>query len=384
MQDVLTLLLSFAVLFLVNLTDGSTSNETHLPLNNPANYSSNTSLYSLDRNVTDHPTTSMPSFTNSISNSTSKLTNFPTGRKTESSTKNPTAFSSKFPTELEISPTSVPSVLELSCRNFTDPLRKDDFKGLFRGISQIHKIETKRTPQNLAFNFVLSEEKNCVKDELFLVQRYVAVLLFYSLNGNNWFNSTSYLSSSHECDWHGLHCNKNSRLITNIWLGENDLHGSIPSEIVFLQNLEELDLEKNKIIGSIPRNINKLQKLRILDLDNNALTGSIPLSLYNIRSLDTLDLDSNGFTGTIPLKIRSLVQLKHLSLYDNSLRGTIPWTIMLLKKLEILYLDKNNFRGKISEGICRLKPFFGGILEIIVADCTNDTPVKCLCCECEW
>ncbi|MEN8219167.1 MAG: hypothetical protein ABFS56_22940, partial [Pseudomonadota bacterium] len=90
----------------------------------------------------------------------------------------------------------------------------------------------------------------------------------------------------------------------------NQLTGSIPTELGNLSNLSWLDLSNNQLTGTIPTELGNLSNLSWLDLSNNQLTGSIPTELGN---LDRFHLHNNQLCGEIP------VELKNLDLYDLNL-----------------------------------------------------------------
>merc|ERR1711933_672691 len=85
-------------------------------------------------------------------------------------------------------------------------------------------------------------------------QRYALVVLYYAMDGMNWNYNTGWLSEPDECNWgedfawgwYGVACNSNSQMI-ELRLFGNNLRGTIPSEIVAFQQLEELWLDGNDI-----------------------------------------------------------------------------------------------------------------------------------------
>ncbi|MCH2406317.1 MAG: leucine-rich repeat domain-containing protein, partial [Nitrosopumilus sp.] len=79
----------------------------------------------------------------------------------------------------------------------------------------------------------------------------------------------------------------------------NQLTGSIPSEICNLTNLTELNLSNNQFTGSFPSEIGNLTNLEILDLSRNSIYGSIPSEIGNLTNLTGLDLGGNELTGEI-------------------------------------------------------------------------------------
>ncbi|KAG9133261.1 hypothetical protein Leryth_020755 [Lithospermum erythrorhizon] len=75
------------------------------------------------------------------------------------------------------------------------------------------------------------------------------------------------------------------------------------SSLDFLANLKSLNrlvLRNNNISGSIPSNIGEYRNLTQLDLSFNNLTGSIPEALFNMSSLVHLFLGNNKLVGSLP------------------------------------------------------------------------------------
>jgi Leucine-rich repeat (LRR) protein len=107
-------------------------------------------------------------------------------------------------------------------------------------------------------------------------------------------------------------------------LEDNQLTGSIPSEIGNLTNLTYLNLSNNQLSGSIPSEIGNLTNLTTLGLGSNQLTGSIPPEMWNLTNLTQLGLDDNQLTGSIPSEIGNLTNLTYLNLSNNQLSGIIP------------------------------------------------------------
>ena len=73
------------------------------------------------------------------------------------------------------------------------------------------------------------EEDSDISDTSFIIERYIAALLYYSTNGHNWLSSTTSSQSSQEnnglfmmsnsshCDWYGISCDDNNKgLISEI------------------------------------------------------------------------------------------------------------------------------------------------------------------------
>ncbi|GAA0174462.1 hypothetical protein LIER_27848 [Lithospermum erythrorhizon] len=97
------------------------------------------------------------------------------------------------------------------------------------------------------------------------------------------------------------------------------------SSLDFLLNLKSLNrlvLRNNNISGSIPSNIGEYRNLTQLDLSFNNLTGSIPESLLNMSSLVHLFLGSNKLVG--PLPAQRSTSLHTIDLSYNELSGGFP------------------------------------------------------------
>ncbi|CAN0900458.1 Probable LRR receptor-like serine/threonine-protein kinase At3g47570 [Linum grandiflorum] len=168
--------------------------------------------------------------------------------------------------------------------------------------------------------------------------------------------------------------------LTLLNISYSDITGEIPDEIGQLENLQGLILAGNKIRGRIPDSFGKLLNLSIADLSRNELVGRIPSSFGNFHSLISLDLSSNRFNGSIPNEILSLpslsiaLNLSHnyltgelnedigllhniatIDLSTNFLSGNIPSSIRNCKGLVRLYLARNSFSGSIPSNVKELR-----------------------------
>ena len=202
--------------------------------------------------------------------------------------------------------------------------------------------------------------------------------LYNATGGANWTNNANWVSSLPLSDWHGVGVDGNGCVtgldltdnqltgtipselsnlasLERLWLSENQLTGAIPAELSNLASLEWLSLSFNQLTGTIPTELGNLASLRILVLHDNQLTGSVPVELGNLASLEVLILSDNRLTGTIPVELENLAAtLRRLDLDDNQLEGTIPPELGNLANLQELWLDNNRLTGTIPVSLGRL------------------------------
>ena len=111
-----------------------------------------------------------------------------------------------------------------------------------------------------------------------------------------------------------------------LWMGGNNLDGSIISEIGQLTTLVDLSLESNfredtagkrGFVSALPASLAQLTKLEILDVSDNALSGTIPPQLGDLISLRSLDLSNNFFEKQLPTALGRLQMLEELDISFN-------------------------------------------------------------------
>ena len=134
---------------------------------------------------------------------------------------------------------------------------------------------------------------------------------------------------------------------TRLHLSENQLTGTIPTELGSLSNLAGLVLSDNQLTGAIPTELGALTNLAVLSLWGNDLTETIPAELGSLSNLRVLWLGDNQLTGTIPTELGSLADLTDLGLSRNQLTGAIPTELGSLAKLRWLHLGNNKLTGAI-------------------------------------
>ncbi|XP_031488755.1 systemin receptor SR160-like [Nymphaea colorata] len=142
-------------------------------------------------------------------------------------------------------------------------------------------------------------------------------------------------------------CRNSGNSLRELYLQDNQFHGSIPATLGNCSGLVSLDLSFNYLKGTIPPSLGELRRLRDLVMWLNMLQGTIPEELSKISTLENLVLDNNWLTGSIPAGLVNCTNLNWISLSSNQLSGGIPPWIGRMSKLAILQLKNNSFSGMI-------------------------------------
>jgi len=180
----------------------------------------------------------------------------------------------------------------------------------------------KESSQQEASSWIINKDPlNLSSDNEHLTQRYTLMILFFSSYDLEDFSEEYW--NRHECEWDFLNCTDDN-FIMRLWLGGNNLTGTIQTELGQLTHLEVLELYYNNLTGTIPTELGQLANLKYLELYYNSLSGTIPSELGKLSHLERLYLNDNNLTGTIPTELASLSNLKYLDLDDNRLTGIVP------------------------------------------------------------
>lgn len=187
------------------------------------------------------------------------------------------------------------------------------------------------------------------------IQDSLALVDFYnSTNGPGWVNNSNWLTAPVPT-WYGITV-VNSR-VTQIYMEDNNLTGSIPASIGNLTGLTGLFLISNNFNGGIPAEIGNLTNLSQLILLWDHLTGSIPPELGKLSNVTDIMFEGNQLSGNLPPELGNLSSSKllQLDLWDNRLTGSIPPELGKLANLDVLYLQSNQFTGSIPPELGNLK-----------------------------
>jgi Leucine-rich repeat (LRR) protein len=302
----------------------------------------------------------------------------------------------------------------------------DDFKGVFTAnVSDQLGFRNPKSAESLALEWIVLNDTLALSlDDSSLIQRYILMVIYYGNGGDGWDfpkPSKPWGSGIPECEWDYVACTDDDEVsglsllgvglvgklqsamvhltkltsldlaknelnevefptlllnMTNLqylYIDENDLRGSIPSEISVLSKLQHLYLGSNDFTGPLPiemrtmreltafqGEINRFEgnlfditigwpKLSSLEIGNNRFTGIIPSQIGLQRNMTKLRMDLNDLEGTLPTELGNLVELKTLiaSLQSMGLQGTIPSELGNCSNLQVLQLDSNRFTGSI-------------------------------------
>ena len=289
----------------------------------------------------------------------------------------------------------------------------------------IRQLSIQGSPQHRALFWLLVDDEFGIQHySEWLMQRYALSVMFFSLGGawrwrDCWYgerytnrynlsldlssiqrdecvdyNRDAWLSSSMECNWSFLKCDRNDfvteiRMLANV-MGENERDNDtipytqttqdivqIPIELMFLsERLISIDLRGNHISGTLPSELGGLHLLRTINLHANSITGSLPQEIFNISGLEEYNIGKNLINGTISTDIGKLRQLRKVHFGYNQVSGSIPTEIGLCGKLSYVYLSHNKLNGSVPWSLCSLKDGDNVFLEKVNVDCS----LECSCC----
>lgn len=88
-----------------------------------------------------------------------------------------------------------------------------DKKSMPRNVDFYSTIDSSAPARQRAMQWLLTIDEYEYKDASTATFRYAAASLYYALGGENWVNSSNWLSSNHQCDWYRLQCEVGSNSI---------------------------------------------------------------------------------------------------------------------------------------------------------------------------
>lgn len=168
----------------------------------------------------------------------------------------------------------------------------------------------------------------CFSDQRIL-QRYFMAMVYIS-----WGRASFVSLFVSECRWGNLQiiCDDKGAPI-RLHLEESQLKGTIPRELMYLNELTVLELGWNQLTGPLPDNLEMLSKLEVFDIKYNSITGEFPWDLTVLTRLRKIDISHVPMTGTIPDEMGNLISLEWLDLQHSGFSGTIPQSVRSLPNL---------------------------------------------------
>ncbi|KAJ3320807.1 hypothetical protein HDV06_004818 [Boothiomyces sp. JEL0866] len=106
--------------------------------------------------------------------------------------------------------------------------------------------------------------------------------------------------------------------------------------------LQQIYLNENQLNGTITSDIGQLDGLRLFSVAANNLTGELPPEMAKL-SFSVLDIDENNFYGQIPaIQVNTSFGTPRFEMYLNSFSGYIPDTLV---NTNITTIDPQNNNG---------------------------------------
>lgn len=339
----------------------------------------------------------------------------PSATPSAAPTKAPSASPSAAPTK---APTDAPTVVTLPlegptpaptppspphgiCPGITVQERIDQILAILDAVADPTEIRDVNIPQGKATVWLLEQDTfQICPDNDKLVQRWALAVIYFSTGGDSWLqcsanpaavdscgtespfssNQERFLSSANECTWAGISCIDGC--VTEIEFEENNLAGTIPTEIGLLHDLIIWGMERGTLTSTIPTEVGQLTNLIFIDLDFNQLTGTLTPELLSLSSLTQLDLNNNQLSGPID-GIDGFPNMEFLQLHDNLFSGTVPDTVGTYSNLSAFTLHETFIGGSMPPSVCDLlvSENNGGVLTSLIADCSLPQPdIQCTCC----
>lgn len=107
-------------------------------------------------------------------------------------------------------------------------------------------------------------------------------------------------------------------------ISQNLVRGYI-NFISYFPNIVELNISWNQFHGVIPDVLYTLNKLEILRLDNNNLCGSVKSDIQYLVNLKLLDISNNKFSGIFPVEeLKFFHNLYFINLVGNKFENEVP------------------------------------------------------------
>lgn len=177
-------------------------------------------------------------------------------------------------------------------------------------------------------------------------EREALVALYKATGGDNWKNNTNWCSDKPLNEWYGVGYWDGG--VREINLSDNNLVGTIPTEIGNLIYLQQLYLGFNRLSGGLPESMADLHSLTSLNLSHNSLNGGVPESFaVCMDKLKEINLTGNLFSGRLPEAIVNHPKWKDL--WNGFIGGGFDMTGVKLPAPDFMVTDING--NQISSAV---------------------------------
>ncbi len=184
-------------------------------------------------------------------------------------------------------------------------------------------------------------------------------------------------------EWYGIVCEFN-KVVQLYFPYANNMVGSIPDSIQYLDKLALLNLGNQSISGGLNPAICECNEMVNISITNSGLDGVIhPRFASDLLDLQTFAIINNpGVTGPMPPFNSSYQHLTNISLYNNSFDGEIPPSYGQLDgQLTQLLTDGNELDIHYDDALASLCPL--GFTDEMISDGNIDLiePWEQFCCD---
>lgn len=168
--------------------------------------------------------------------------------------------------------------------------------------------------------------------------------------------SSRWLSEQDECLWSGVQCDDLNQ-VTLIDLSNQNMTGTLPTELALLPFLQRIDFPRNRFTGTLPREWGEMNHLIHVAVHYNSLEGTIPDTWWDLGATMTgLNLGYNRLNGTIPGdRLGGMYNLRSLFIDNNHFIGAIPTEVGMLTDLRNTRWNGNFFSGTLPTEFGQLK-----------------------------
>ena len=118
--------------------------------------------------------------------------------------------------------------------------------------------------------------------------------------------------------WYWIECNGGD--VVDLYPYENQVSGTLPSEIGLLTELTYISLPSNALDGTLPTEMGELTKMRESHsfLYDNWFTGPVPTEMGRWTSMTGfLDFEDNLLTGTLPTELGKLTKMSEVFIFRS-------------------------------------------------------------------